>query len=75
MIQPERLVGKEWARWYRLSPLQRWQESEKLWQIYLTLGGSLDVEPDSQSPFFRPGDFPPESAKQRKISQIIKRLP
>jgi hypothetical protein len=52
MIQPEELVGGEWAEWYRLTPAQRWLESEKLWQIYLTLGGSLDPELDMQSPFF-----------------------
>ena len=52
MIQPEELVGDEWAEWYRLTPVQRWLESEKLWQVYLTLGGSLDPEPDTQSPFF-----------------------
>ena len=52
MIQPEQLVGGEWAEWYRLTPVQRWLESEKLWQTYLALGGSLDPEPDTQSPFF-----------------------
>ncbi len=52
MIQPEELVGEEWAEWYRLTPAQRWLESEKLWQTYLALGGSLDPEPDTQSPFF-----------------------
>ncbi|HTD67396.1 MAG TPA: hypothetical protein VK846_12785 [Candidatus Limnocylindria bacterium] len=52
MIQPEELVGGEWAEWYRLTPVQRWLESEKLWQTYLALGGSLDPEPDTQSPFF-----------------------
>ena len=52
MIQPEELVGGEWAEWYRLTPAQRWLESEKLWQTYLALGGSLDPEPDTQSPFF-----------------------
>ena len=46
------LVGDEWAAWYRLTPLQRWEESAGLWQTYLTLGGSLDPEPDTQSPFF-----------------------
>src|SRR6266404_8298765 len=54
MIQPEELVGGEWADWYRLTPVQRWLESEKLWQTYLALGGSLDPEPDTQSPFFDP---------------------
>jgi hypothetical protein len=51
MVAPEQLVGEEWAEWYRLTPLQRWLESEKLWQTYLSLGGSLDPEPDTQSPF------------------------
>jgi hypothetical protein len=55
MTQPEELVGDEWADWYRLTPVERWLESEKLWQIYLALGGSLDPEPDTQSPFFDAG--------------------
>jgi hypothetical protein len=52
MINPEDIVGEEWAEWYRLTPAERWRESEKLWQTYLQLGGSLDPEPDTQSPFF-----------------------
>ena len=52
MIQPEQLVGDEWAEWYRLTPLERWLETEKLWRTYLALGGSLDPEPDTQSPFY-----------------------
>jgi hypothetical protein len=52
MVNPEDLVGSEWAEWYRLSPVKRWLESEQLWQTYLALGGSLDPEPDTQSPFF-----------------------
>lgn len=41
----------EWQEWYRLTPQERWNESMKLWQFYLAVGGSLDPEPDSQSPF------------------------
>ncbi len=41
----------EWLAWYRLTPLERWHESMKLWEFYLHVGGSLDPEPDSQSPF------------------------
>ncbi len=37
--------------WYRLTPEERWKESERLFQHYLEMGGSLDPEPDSQSPF------------------------
>jgi hypothetical protein len=44
-------LDSEWQEWYSLSPLERWHESEKLWAFYLSVGGSLDPEPDSQSPF------------------------
>ncbi len=44
----------EWIEWYKLTPLERWEETEKLWSQYMSMGGSLDPEPDSQSPF----DFP-----------------
>ena len=52
MVRAEDVAGPEWAEWYALSPQQRFQESEKLWKTYLALGGSLDPEPDTQSPFF-----------------------
>ena len=54
MISAEQLVGEEQAEWYSLTPMERWQESAKLWEVYLSLGGSLDPEPDTQSPFFDP---------------------
>jgi hypothetical protein len=72
MIQPEQLVGGEWAEWYRLTPAQCWLESEKLWQTYLMLGGSLDPEPDTQSPFFDPKVARPTSAKQRKLEETVR---
>ena len=72
MIQPDELVGGEWAEWYRLTPVQRWLESEKLWQTYLALGGSLDLEPDTQSPFPPSKDKIPCSTKQRKIEQHLR---
>jgi hypothetical protein len=54
MISAEQLVGEELAEWYSLTPLERWRESAKLWEVYLSLGGSLDPEPDTQSLFFDP---------------------
>ena len=45
-----------WKEWYRLTPLELWRESMKLWQFFLTVKGSLDPEPDPQSPF---NDFLP----------------
>jgi hypothetical protein len=73
MISAEELVGEEWAEWYRLSPLERWAESEKLWQIYLALGGSLDPEPDTQSPFFDPNEPRPRPAHGRPGMRVIRR--
>lgn len=51
MIEPEDIVSREWADWYRLTPLERLRETEKLWAHYLFIGGSLDPQPDTQSPF------------------------
>ena len=51
-IRPEDLVGPEWAEWYAMTPAERMRESGKLWATFLALGGSLDPEPDTQSPFF-----------------------
>ncbi len=53
----EDLEGAEWAEWYFMTPQERWRESEKLWQNYLALGGSLAPEPDTQSPFFDPEEW------------------
>ena len=52
LIQPADYEGEEWAEWMALSPAERWRRTEQLWAIYLALGGSLDPEPDPQSPFF-----------------------
>ena len=56
------LIGEsdEWRSWYALSPRERWIESQKLWEFYIDFGGSLDPEPDCQSPFrtaWLPGAF------------------
>jgi hypothetical protein len=51
----------EWQAWYALTPLARWRETSKLWAFYLSVGGSLDPEPDSESPFdalYEPGPVP-----------------
>ena len=73
MIQPEQLVGDEWAEWYRLTPVQRWQESAKLWQTYLAVGGSLDPEPDTQSPFFDARAPRPRLAHGRTSVRVLRR--
>jgi hypothetical protein len=50
----EEICSGEWLDWYRLSPQERLRESGKMWAAYLALGGSLDPEPDTQSPFYDP---------------------
>jgi hypothetical protein len=52
MVELEDIVGGEWADWYWLTPLERWHESMKLWNHYLSIGGPLDPEPDTQNPFY-----------------------
>jgi len=45
------IVEPEWVEWYHLTPTERWAASERMWPTYLDFGGTLDPEPDSQSPF------------------------
>ena len=63
----------EWEEWYRLTPLQRWEESQRLWPTYLALGGSLDPEPDSQSPFDDPEEWRASAAHGRTGVRILRR--
>jgi len=62
-----------WKEWYRLTPIERMHESMKLWRFYLDAGGSLDPEPDSQSPFdtVMPHGTPP--AYRRSGLRVIRR--
>lgn len=71
MVQPEQMVEAEWAEWYRLTPAERWLESEKLWEAFLILGGSLDPEPDTQSPFFDSRASRPRPAHGRSGVRLI----
>jgi len=57
MRKTEKKVSKkafsmnEDMEWLKLAPSQRMRETTKLWKLYIALGGSLDPEPDPQSPF------------------------
>ena len=42
----------EEMEWLHLTPIQRILETTKLWELYISLGGNLDSEPDPQSPFY-----------------------
>ena len=69
----EEIVGDEWAEWYALSPVARFMESVKLWETYLAFGGSLEPEPDSQSPFFDPEEWRENSAHGRSSVRVLRR--
>lgn len=69
----EDLVGAEWAEWYMLTPQERFRESMKLWDTYLALGGSLDPEPDTQSPFFDPEEWRENAAHGRTSVRVLRR--
>ena len=72
-ISAEDLVGPEWAEWYRLSPQERFRESMKLWETYLALGGCLDPEPDTQSPFFDPDEWRENATHGRPGVRVLRR--
>lgn len=73
MMDRELLSEPDWAEWYLLTPAQRWEASMQLWQTYLQLGGSLDPEPDTQSPFFDPEDLRASPADGRPGVRVIRR--
>jgi len=63
----------EWAEWFRMTPAQRWKESIKLWSFYLEVGGSLDPEPDTQSPFYTAFTSRPVSLNGRPGMRVLRR--
>ncbi len=71
-IRAEDLVGAEWAEWYSLTPQQRFLASMELWDTYLALGGSLDPEPDTQSPFFDPQEWRENTTHGRTGMRILR---
>ncbi len=71
MISPEELVGGEWAAWYRLSPLERWRESEKLWQsvIAAALVEEEKLEREADRQYWKPLKRELESLRHARASQ------
>ena len=65
--------GDEWTEWGKLTPEERFLESMKLWETYLALGGSLEPEPDTQSPFFDPEEWRENAAHGRPGVRVIRR--
>ena len=65
-------ISDEWLEWYSLTPEQRWKESAKLWETFLSLGGSLDPEPDTHSPFFHAASWRPLPSHGRPSMRVLR---
>lgn len=65
-------IPEEWLEWYRLTPEQRWIESGLLLDTFLTLGGSLEPEPDTESPFFDAKTWCPLPAHGRPGVRVLR---
>lgn len=66
-------ISAEWQHWYSLSPQERWRESGVLWATFLSLGGSLEPEPDTNSPFFDAASWRPLPADGRPGLRVLRR--
>ena len=65
--------SEEWKEWFKMTPAERFVESQKLWNDYIKLGGSLDPEPDHQSPFFDAEEWRQLSSDGRPGMRVIRR--
>lgn len=72
-LEARDVVGDEWAEWFALSPLERWKQTDILWQIFLDSGGSLDPEPDPQSPFFDEEEWRENLTHGRSSVRLLRR--
>lgn len=62
-------LSEEWRAWIALTPMERFRESEKKLAAYLANGGSLDPDPDPQSPFYFPEDSQSGASQQKAVVQ------
>lgn len=66
-------ISPEWVDWYLLTPEQRWSQSGMLWNTFLSLGGSLEPEPDTDSPFFDAASWSPLPIDGRPGVRVLRR--
>jgi hypothetical protein len=65
-------ISSEWLDWYSLTPQERWNESGRLWATFLSLGGSLEPEPDTDSPFFDAASWRPLPSDGRPGLRVLR---
>ena len=66
-------IEDEWLDWYGMTPSARWKENDKLWTFYIEAGGTLDSEPDTQSPFYTARSRDKISSHGRSGMHILRR--
>jgi hypothetical protein len=64
---------EEWQEWAKLTPLERFRGSEKIFAQYLAMGGSLDPDPDPTSPFYDPSEWHAGTAHGRAGLRVLRR--
>jgi hypothetical protein len=72
-VAPESLYLPGFLEWIALSPAERAERSGEMWEMYLAYGGSLEPDPDPQSPFFDPEAPAPGSSNGRTGVRLIRR--
>ena len=45
-------IEPEWLEFYLMTPEQRWARATEVRAYYLAMGGTLEPDPDPQSPFW-----------------------
>ena len=69
----EGIIDPDVLEWSRLTPAQRLDRSFELLQHYLAMGGSLDPEPDADSPFYvRPEPDEKQAKTRRRTKRVFK---
>ena len=63
----------EWQEWLKLTPIERFRQSEQILDQYLAMGGSLDPDPDPTSPFYDPNEWRPGVAHGRAGLRVLRR--
>ena len=66
-------MPEEWQEWIALTPMERFKQSEQIFANYLAMGGSLDPDPDPNSPFDIPETWRPSVAHGRAGLRLLRR--
>ena len=72
-IDPESIYPPDFVELIYLTPAERFERTAELWEWYLACGGSLEPDPDPQSPFFDREAFREDAPHGRTGVRLIRR--